>query len=171
MCFSSSWYPRTAPLFDLRKSEYQFFQESCWQVSDMNLAQVIRETRGWALWFVSYRVRDIADVCTYRRPWMSYGSTTRAGYKWSYDRRSRHLILMKSQTNLYYLTLKTNSLPSSRWNQTIAALSVSDAHQMCCVMISLKILVIALAMHQVFKYQQPILFLVNWCTVHLVHCG
>ena len=51
---------------------------------------------------------------------------------------------MKSQTNLYYLTLnlKTNSLPNRRWNQTIAALSVPDTHQMCCVMISLEILVI-----------------------------
>ena len=60
-----------------------------------------------------------------------------------------------------YLTLKlkTTSLLSRRRNKTIAALHVPDAHQMCCVMISWEIL--AITMPQVFKYQQPNLFLVK----------
>ena len=62
-----------------------------------------------------------------------------------------------------YLTLKlkTTSLLSRRRNKTIAALHVPDAHQMCCVMISWEILAITLTMPQVFKYQQPNLFLVK----------
>ena len=62
-----------------------------------------------------------------------------------------------------YLTLKlkTTSLLSRRRNKTIAALRVPDAHQMCCVMISWEILAITLTMPQVFKYQQPNLFLVK----------
>ena len=62
-----------------------------------------------------------------------------------------------------YLTLKlkTTSLLSRRRNKTIAALCVPDAHQMCCVMISWEILAITLAMPQVFKYQEPNLFLVK----------
>ena len=65
-----------------------------------------------------------------------------------------------------------NSLLSRRRrNKTIAALCVPDAHQMCCVMISWEILAITLAMLQVFKYQQPNLFLVKWCKVHVVRRG
>ena len=62
-----------------------------------------------------------------------------------------------------YLTLKlkTTSLLSRRRNKTIAALHVPDAHQMCCVMISWEILAITLTMPEVFKYQQPNLFLVK----------
>ena len=161
--------PRTSPPFDSRNSEYQSFQDSCWQASDLKIRRKWIRRRGWTLWFVASRVRD--TFRTYRRPWPYCGRPARAGYKWSYD--GRHLIMMKSQTNLCYLTLKlkTTSLLSRRRNKTIAALHVPDAHQMCCVMISWEILAITLTMPQVFKYQQPNLFLVKWCTVHVVRRG
>ena len=79
--------PRTSPPFDSRNSEYQSFQDSCWQASDLKIRRKWIRRRGWTLWFVASRVRDTSR--TYRRPWPYCGRPARAGYKWSYHGRRR----------------------------------------------------------------------------------